>query len=212
MYPKRIIPPGARFGRWTILHEVEPHRALDGKGYRRFRVRCDCGTEAERYFMTLRLKTSNSCGCLRQEVTARRNYRHGLADTPEYLAWQNMWKRCTGQRREDYRLYGGRGITVCPEWKSFETFYADMGPKPSPRHSLDRLNNDGPYSRENCAWRTLKEQGRNKRSNRLLTLDGETRPLVAWAELLGIDQSTLWTRLDDGWSVERALTTHKGSR
>jgi hypothetical protein len=106
-----------------------------------------------------------------------------------------------------YPNYGGRGISVCVEWESFECFYADMGPRPSPRHSIDRVDNDGPYAPWNCRWARRDVQQRNKRNNLQLTYRGLIRPLIEWASEFGMGRATLARRLRGGWSVEDALTT-----
>lgn len=125
---------------------------------------------------------------------------------PEYRSWLGMRQRCFQPNNPAYPGYGGRGITVCPEWSDFAAFYRDMGPRPSPTHSLDRIDNDGPYSRENCRWATKSEQARNRRSNRLLTLNGETMLQSDWAKRLGVEDRRLEHRLSLGWTVERVLT------
>lgn len=117
-----------------------------------------------------------------------------------YISWCKMLERCKSNP-----LYIANGITVCEEWKSFETFLLDMGERPKGT-SLDRVNNEGHYNRDNCRWATARQQQRNKSTNRLITHNGTTRCLTDWAELLGINTKTLWTRLNSGWSIERALT------
>lgn len=124
-----------------------------------------------------------------------------------HYAWNNMKQRCSNAARDDYPLYGGRGITVCPEWAGFPAFLAWAMENGYEDHlTLDRIDTDGPYCPENCRWATKKEQANNRRSNRVLTLDGRTQSMTQWAEELGIDASTLWRRLHYGWPVERALT------
>jgi hypothetical protein len=117
-----------------------------------------------------------------------------------------MIQRCSNPHRLDYARYGGRGITVCDEWRaSFRSFLTDMG-EPPPRHSLDRTDNNGPYSKENCAWAPDKAQQRNRRSNRALAFHGKTQTLAEWSEELGIPYFTLHARLRRGWNVERVLS------
>jgi hypothetical protein len=119
-----------------------------------------------------------------------------------------MIRRCCNPWRKDFERYGGRGITVCEAWRhSFAAFLADMGPRPSPEYSIERRQNDGPYSPENCYWGTRKEQCRNRRSSTVLTLNGVGRTLAEWVELTGIHHSTISMRIRCGWSVEKALTT-----
>lgn len=125
---------------------------------------------------------------------------------PEYEAWRSMNARCYNPRRGDYRRYGGRGITVCDRWRhSFENFLADMGPRPSPTHSLDRVNNDGSYEKDNCRWATRIEQQRNTRHNHYLTAFNRTQCVSAWAEEFGMSKTLLLGRLKRGMTVEDAL-------
>jgi hypothetical protein len=117
-----------------------------------------------------------------------------------------MLDRCRNPRNKKYACYGGRGITVCDRWLVFDDFYEDMGDRPAGQ-TLNRVDNDGPYAPWNCEWSSAKEQGRNKGNNSLLTCNGKTQPLSAWAEELGINYNTLNTRVQRGWSDERVLTT-----
>lgn len=133
---------------------------------------------------------------------------HGLSAAPEYRAWQTMRLRCTVPTNAAYPNYGGRGIKVCDRWlHSPAAFIADMGPKPTAAHELDRYpDNNGHYEPGNCRWATRSENDRNRRSNRLIELDGETLPLVAWAERYGIARDTLRKRLEAGWPTCEAMT------
>jgi len=125
-----------------------------------------------------------------------------------YLRWWAMVDRCTNPHNRCYARYGGRGITVCDRWRTFQVFFADMGMFPTRDHSLERIDNLGPYAPDNCRWATRIEQGQNKRNNVTLTLHGRTLTLNAWARDVGIDRLTLRRRLRDlGWSPERTLTT-----
>lgn len=127
--------------------------------------------------------------------TALRKLRH---------TWYCMWRRCSNPKDKDFHRYGARGISVCDRWRSFENFYADMGDRPSGK-TLDRINNDGPYSPENCRWSTTQEQCRNRRSNRRLSVGGESLLIVEWAERAGLDQRIVNNRLWNGVSIERAV-------
>lgn len=136
---------------------------------------------------------------------ARPRVTHGMSKTPEWNVWDSMQQRCTNPRHKSYADYGGRGIRVL--WSSFEEFYADMGLRPSAKHSIDRRDVNGHYCKDNCRWATPSEQGQNKRSNRILTFNGVSQSISLWARQVGITHFTLHARLDRGWSVEKALTT-----
>jgi|GEM_PF-3001522 len=139
----------------------------------------------------------------------RDNARADRKRVPERGIWQSMNHRCHDPKTKAFHTYGGRGIRVCDRWRaSFEAFLADMGPRPSPRHSIDRIDVNGNYEPGNCRWATPKEQGRNKRDNRMLTAFGRTQCMAAWAEELGVTTGFIGDRIDElGWSVEEALTT-----
>lgn len=127
------------------------------------------------------------------------------------MAWHGMLARCANPRHKSYASYGGRGIAVCERWQQFSNFFADMGERPV-GHSLDRINNEGPYSPDNCRWAPRTVQMRNTRSNRFLTLDGVTKTLAEWGVHTGIATETIWDRLNNGWSVSDALTRQPKSR
>ncbi len=172
--------------------------------------RCECGTIREVSSATLLHGRSKSCGCLHREVLSELNAKHGGCDSPEYSSWKGMIARCTNADRKGYDDYGGRGITVCERWSGengFDNFISDMGPKPSPAHSIDRFpDNDGNYEPGNCRWATEGQQKRNMRSNRMVTFRGKTLCITDWAKEIGIAKETLRARFRKGWSIERALT------
>ncbi len=173
---------------------------------------CECGENKVVLLSHVRCGDTRSCGCLQREVakaaTAARNTTHGATRTPTFVVWKNMLSRCANPNATEFALYGGRGITVCERWRnSFAAFLADVGERPGRDCSIDRIDNSGNYEPANCRWATRTEQGRNRRTNHVLTHDGRTQPLVAWAEECGISHATIRHRLNRGWSVERALTT-----
>jgi hypothetical protein len=150
---------GEQHGRWLIMESVH-----SGSDY--VLCRCECGTEKRRQAYSIKRGLSGSCGCLKSELTAKRNGSHGLSAHPDYGIWLNMVRRCTNPKDAGWADYGGRGIRVCDRWLEdggVANFIADMGPRPTPSHSLDRLNNDGDYEPANCAWTTKGEQSRNTR-------------------------------------------------
>jgi len=124
---------------------------------------------------------------------------------PEYRSWTRMRTRCLNPRFPAYAYYGGRGIRICDRWNSFQAFLSDMGPRPSPGHGLERLDNNGNYEPENVVWETMERQSRNRRSNIRLTYNGKTLCLSEWSSILGIQWATLRARLRKGWTVEHTL-------
>lgn len=204
-----------RFGRLRVTALADPGREPSGKSVRRWRCVCDCGNEVIVRAASLTKGRTQSCGCLNTETRSRllieRATLHGAAAggkvSPEYSSWAQMIGRCHNPRNHKFRLYGARGIAVCDRWRnSFAAFFEDMGPKPTPQHSIDRINNDGSYEPSNCRWATRVEQARNKSVSRHLTLNGTTRTLPEWSEVTGISQKTLRSRLSYGWSDEQTLT------
>lgn len=186
-----------KFGRWTVLKT-----AGGTSKHPKVFCRCDCGTEKVVYCGNLTRTLSVSCGCYARE----RATTHHLSTTPEYDAWINMKARCLKPSCKQYADYGGRGIKICKRWEnSFENFYADMGPRPSKKHSLGRKNNDKGYSPSNCRWETWSEQVHNKRSTVMFTYKGKTQSLTLWCDELGIPRATARTRRVAGWSVKECL-------
>lgn len=135
-------------------------------------------------------------------------FKHGMEGTRIYKIWDCMKQRCKNPNSPNFKDYGGRGITICKEWEDFQNFFLwakKSGYKNS--LSLDRKNNDGPYSPENCKWSTRIEQQRNKRTNHFLTYNGETKTIAEWGEITGVSPATIQHRVSrDGWSIEEALT------
>lgn len=168
---------------------------------------CDCGSRTERLLGGIRDGRIKGCGCMRGLSRRKHGESHVAGNTPEYRAWCLLRSRCNRKTDPRFSSYGGRGISVCGRWNDFANFLEDMGRRPSPRHSIDRINNNGNYEPGNCRWATATQQSLNTRRNVLLTLNGETRALSVWAQLLNIDRATLAKRLRLGWSVERTLTT-----
>ncbi len=157
---------GHRFGRLFVIDAAPiSHKPV------RWRCRCDCGKEKIVIAGELTRGKVRSCGCLQRETLAKANRKHGHVGkgtgTPEWNAWASMWKRCTNSKHKYYGRYGCRGIIVCERWKNFTAFFADMGRRPSPRYSLDRIDNDGNYEPGNCRWATSAEQIRNSSTTKL---------------------------------------------
>jgi len=192
---------GHRYERLVALERLAAKSKTDTNA--RWICRCDCGIATVAYGQDLARGKVKSCGCL----NAERIMQHGMSGTPVYAVWQAMLQRCENPKAQSYENYGGRGISVCEKWHTFEGFWIDM--KNPPRgYSLDRIDNDGNYCKENCRWALTKQQANNKRKNRRIEFNGETRTLAEWAEKTGLGWSTLRTRLDNyGWTVKKTLTT-----
>ena len=205
---------GDRFGRLTvtglIAGQTKPRRV-----HPRALVACDCGSFKTVQRSNLASAMSASCGCLQRELAASRQRRHGHAEgktiTGEYRAWVSMLTRCYNSRSVFFSHYGARGIAACERWRhDFAAFLADMGPRPSPKHSLDRIDNDGGYEPGNCRWATRSEQARNKRNTQFITAYGVTLPIAEWAEATGINLGTLRSRIRRGHTAEEAIPLYVG--
>jgi hypothetical protein len=213
-YPSDIT--GMRFGQLTALSFVRRNQISQAI----WSVRCDCGQENEVPANRLLRGGAKSCGCLRIKRTKEARTTHG--DTvngrrsAEYRAWCHIKTRCYNQKDKRYPQYGGRGITVCQRWlDSFEAFLSDMGLRPSSKHSINRIDNDGNYEKHKetgelqCHWATKKEQARNTSTTREVKFRGRTMALAEAAELAGISYALAHMRLDRGWDIERALCAPK---
>jgi hypothetical protein len=173
--------------------------------------RCTCGTEKEVRRDHIRTGSICSCGCLSDEVRAVSRKTHGRCKTAEYKTWKSIIRRCHNPKAQDYARYGGRGIQVCSRWRaSFVNFFADMGQRPSPEHSIDRCDNYGNYEPGNCRWATRTEQGRNRRCNDVLELGGVRKTAVEWAQEMGLEASTIYARARRGWSDNQVLMEKPG--
>lgn len=157
---------------------------------------CDCGQSKKVKAGILRKGESQSCGCLwREKITS-----HGMTKTRTFKSWESMLQRCTNENDPSYSRYGGMGVSVCPAWRDFATFFADMGERPEGM-SIDRYPNQaGNYEPGNCRWASAREQQRNRKISKTLTVDGVTKPLIEWAYWSGIEYSTLLRRLHSGWA------------
>jgi hypothetical protein len=171
------------------------------------RCRCSCGTWKTVLLSNLSSGKTVSCGCFRRDWASDNSRTHGRSKTPEHGIWLGIKRRCLDPTNPAYDRYGGRGITICERWLQFENFYADMGPRPEPSLSIDRVKNDLGYSPDNCIWATRKEQANNTRRNVILTHNGQTMTASQWVPVVGISSSTITQRkrvLD--WTDERTLT------
>lgn len=191
---------GQKLGRWVVVGDA------GSRGERRLWLcRCECGTERRVLGGALTSGSSRSCGCLQRERAAAANTTHGMIDSAVYKVWEGMKGRCLNSRASEYHNYGGRGISVCDQWLSFELFLQDMGHPPA-GFTLERIDNNAGYSKANCRWATRAEQARNQRRNRFLTYEGVTFCLTDWAARQGLSPKTLLRRLGLGWPLAKALS------
>jgi hypothetical protein len=171
--------------------------------------RCDCGKQNKVSTNQLLAGRSKSCGCLVGANISKARTAHGHTaggNSRTYRIWANMITRCHNPKAQNWAHYGGRGIAVCNRWRdSFSAFLADMGPAPE-RLTLDRINSDGPYEPGNCRWASMYEQAANKRTTRVITVDGQRMTVSQASERFGVSYSLLHSRLAKGWEAARACT------
>ena len=199
---------GQKFGRLIVLKKKDKNKS----GNYRWLCKCDCGKEKIIRGDNLKSGTTKSCGCLQKEKRMKHGHHARDKTSKTYHSWQSMIQRCTNPKVHNYHNYGGRGITVCKRWLEFKNFLTDMGESPGKGYQIDRINNNKGYKKSNCRWVTPKEQARNRRNNHLETYNGKTQLLIEWSEETGIPYRTLLSRLNRGWSIEKALTTPMGKQ
>lgn len=186
---------GKRFGKLFVKEQS----ANDKNGKTMWLCACDCGSFKVIRGNRLRSGEAVSCGCS--------HFTHRMSNTPIYKVWSSMLSRCRNKNDAGFANYGGRGVMVCKRWECFELFLADMGERPSAKHSIDRFpNQNGNYEPGNCRWATRTEQNRNKRTNRILVYNGKAATLSEWSIVTGIKRSTISMRLKAGWSVDQTLS------
>jgi hypothetical protein len=200
----RINMVGLKFGRLTVL--VFSHKI---KEQLYWVCNCTCGRVAVVNGSHMRSGNTKSCGCLHKDASKRVCFQttHNESNSRLHSIWRGIKKRCLNPNAGNYSDYGGRGITVCAEWvNSYEKFRDDMGHPPFVGASIDRIDNEKGYSKENCRWATVIEQRHNVRSNINLTYEGETHCLAEWARIKKMNEQTLYCRIRKGWDVADALT------
>lgn len=208
MKPRRLphIEAGTRFHRLVVIgNTILPN------GRKAYVCTCDCGNEKLYEGSPLLSGEYRSCGCYRKEQRQKGQPTHGLCVkdgkiTPEWSSWSRMRNRCYNENHDKYECYGGRGIQVCDRWRdSFENFLEDMGPKPTPKHTIERKNVNGNYEPSNCIWATQKIQTRNKRNTKWVVYDDRKMSLAEAIELSGSDNRLVRLRMKRGWSLEKAI-------
>lgn len=191
---------GDRFGRLTLIGRIKVNGRYSWKWI------CDCGEQGVSCQTNLRGGLTKSCGCLRRESMGNQFRTHGLTKTPEHIVWMSVKARCFNKNTKTYARYGGRGIGMCRRWEnSFSNFLKDMGQKPSPKHSIDRIDTNGPYSPKNCRWATPKEQARNTRKNVFVEILGERLCVAEWCERFSISPQRVHYMFKRGIPREEAI-------
>ena len=195
------------FGRLTALSFVSSKLTNTSSMSQWFCV-CSCGNEVTVFTQNLLRGNTKSCGCLNDDsrMGNKRSSTHGETLSPTWISWQAMRRRCLNPSDEHYPIYGGRGITIDPRWDSYEIFREDMGERPD-GETLDRIDTNGNYYKENCCWSTHPEQSENRRDNRNFTIDGITHTVAGWAKIYGLPRGVVYNRIDAGWNIGRALIT-----
>jgi hypothetical protein len=187
---------GSKSGLLTAIKRVGTY----SNGEPLYECLCECGNTTVVYATRVRNGQVKSCGCMKG------NRRHGKAYSSEHRIWRAMKDRCYNNKNKEFHRYGGRGISVCDRWQDFKAFFADMGERPSTAHSIDRIDGEKGYCKENCRWATPTEQSRNRSSNRFIFFMGKVQCLSAWAKELGISDYTLRRKIKSSSSIEEAFS------
>lgn len=198
LHHKSLDLTGHKYGRLLVLHY-----AFSQNGKSHWLARCDCGVEKTYAGSEMRQGRAQSCGCLRQEIL-RAPRVHGMSYHKAYAVWRSMIDRCGLASHKAYPRYGGRGIHVCEQWRrSFKAFWRDMGPTYKKGLTIERIDNNAGYSKENCRWATRRDQARNTRSNRTIDTPQGQMLICEASELSGINVTTLCYRAGAGWPASR---------
>ena len=191
---------GRTFGHLVVLKRAEKQFPDDRRTL--WLCRCFCGREKLYSSSHILHRNTTHCGCLFPTTILGPDAKN----TPEYRVWKHIRQRCLNPKNKSYDRYGARGISLDTRWRVFKNFYDDMGPRPGWATSIDRVNNDLGYSKDNCRWATAEMQNNNSSQCRYITFGGETMTMEMWAKRVGVNASTMHVRLKR-WPVERALTT-----
>jgi len=208
---KFIDLTGKKFGRLIVIKRD----GLTNSGSIKWQCKCDCGCVKTVDGDPLRRGVLLSCGCLQKEKAGNMLRKHGMYKSRFYNIWRHIKSRCNDVNVLEYKWYGKRGITYDKRWEKFENFRDDMyesylkhakefGEKQT---TIDRIDNNRNYCKENCKWATMKEQALNTSRNHYLTYKGDTKTISEWSEKVGINKACIGSRIRLGWSVKKALTT-----
>lgn len=205
---------GQEFGRLTVVKYIEFRKKSRNHFWE---CRCECGTIVQVSQGHLKTGHTKSCGCIgkeRMHSPDNPNYKHGLSHSPEWSTWQRILQVTQNPRSTGYYKYGGRGIKCCQRWlDSFDAFFADMGKRPTPRHQIEREDNNGDYCPENCVWALPTVQANNTRRNRRITYQGKTQSLKQWCDEINVNYAMALQRIIKlKWNPVRAITQPKLSK
>jgi len=204
--PKARDLTGRRFGRLVVQGNPVRHRYPSGGTQLKWHCVCDCGAKTLVFARPLNDGSTTSCGCWLREWCSKTKRTHGQSHTDVYRIWTLIKNRCYQPSSQSFKEYGARGIAMSDEWRDdFEAFRRDMGERPSSRHQIERVDNDGPYCKENCVWATQAVQANNKRNNVRLDIDGQSLTVSQWSRVSGIPFKVIFKRLSRGWSGRDAV-------
>lgn len=174
--------------------------------HRKAIFKCHCGKEFTAMIDNVKKGHTKSCGCRKIELISK----HGMYKSPEYWVWCRMRDRCYNSNNKHYHDYGGRGIVVCDDWnENFYAFYKSVGPRPSVKHSIDRIDVNGNYEPKNCRWASIVTQANNKRRNIFLEYDGKRMTISQWAHHLGISPGVILYRFNNEWPIDKVLSINR---
>jgi hypothetical protein len=206
---RKQINVGDKFGKLTVLRKILEKSPQSSRNtyHKLYQCVCDCCNSVIVPHKMLSSGHKRSCGCLRAEIERNKSIIYNIKHKELLYVWKTMKQRCLCKTNKDYRLYGGRGITVCNEWLNDFYSFNDWAEKNGYKKGLmlDRINNDGNYEPSNCRWATPTEQANNKRTNKWITINNETKTLKQWCDKLNLSYSTTNSRLQRGWSVDEAF-------
>lgn len=202
---------GKKFGRLSVVSFIERKNL-----HTHWNCICDCGNKVITTNNNLSTGHTKSCGCYQRDEVRKRLIKHGMRNTKFFTIWASMRQRCRNKNCPDFKRYGERGIKVCERWNTFLNFKDDMH-KSYLKHieefgekdtTIDRINNNGNYSKENCRWATHKEQARNRRNNYFISYKGKVMCLASWAEITKLPQALIWQRIKrDKWPSQKVFNT-----
>jgi hypothetical protein len=192
---------GQRFGKLTAIHYCHSNK----QGRAVWLCKCDCGKETKVVVSKLLNGHTQSCGCYHRERAALLHTTHNMRHSKIYTIWAHMIQRCKNPKENAYNSYGGRGITVCDKWQTFDGFYGDMGFAYQDGYSIERIDVNGNYEPKNCTWIPLKEQSWNRRNSQIYEVDGIKGSLPFLCNHFGAKYVNVDARIRRGWPVEKAL-------